>query len=220
MAIPDTDAPPASTSVSRALRAEYVTLAWNTVEAVLALVSGVVASSVALTAFGIDSGIELVSAVVVLVRLRAMLARVEPDEHRERSALRSVAVCFYALATYVLIDATISLALRDRPAASPTGIGVSIAALVIMPTLAAVKRRIAGGLSTSGLPGAATLLRADAAETVLCAVLAVTTLVGLGLDAAFGWWWADPVASLAVVYFAVREGREAWAGELDCCNDD
>lgn len=72
----------------------------------------------------------------------------------------------------------------------------------------------------AGLTGAAALLRADAAETSLCTVLSATTLIGVGLDAAFGWWWADPGASLAVVYFAVREGREAWAGELDCGDDD
>lgn len=220
MALPGTAAPTEHTSVASALRAEYATLGWNTLEAVVALVSGVVAASVALTAFGIDSGIELVSAGVVLVRLRALLARGEPDEQKERRALRIVAVCFYALAAYVLIDATISLALRDRPATSPTGIAISAAALIVMPTLAAAKRRIAGGLDTSGLSGAAVLLRADAAETVLCAVLAATTLVGLGLNAAFGWWWADPIASLTVVYFAIKEGREAWEGELDCCSHE
>jgi divalent metal cation (Fe/Co/Zn/Cd) transporter len=208
------------TLARRAIGVEYVTLGWNSLEAVVAIVSGVVASSVALTAFGIDSGIELISATVVLVRLRALVAGSEPDERKERRALRIVAVCFFALAGYVVIDATISLALGERPAVSPAGVAISGAALIVMPTLAVAKRRIATRLDTGGLTGPAVLLRADAAETALCATLAATTLVGLGLNAAFGWWRADPVASLAVVYFAIREGREAWAGELDCCGDD
>ena len=202
------------------MRVEYLTLGWNTVEAVVAMVSGVVAASVALTAFGIDSAIELVSAAVVLVRLRALLARGEPDERKERRALRIVAVCFFALAAYVIIDATVSLARGDHPAVSLAGIAISVAALVVMPTLAVAKHRVAGHLDRKSLPGAAALLRADAAETGLCAVLAATTLLGLGLNAAFGWWWADPVASFAVVYFAIQEGREAWEGELDCCTDE
>jgi divalent metal cation (Fe/Co/Zn/Cd) transporter len=206
--------------VAQASRIEYLTLGWNTVEAVVALVSGVVAASVALTAFGIDSGIELISAAVVLVRLRALLAQGEPDERKERRALRIVAVCFFALAAYVVIDATVNLAAGDHPAVSPAGIAVSVAALIVMPTLAAAKRRVAGRLDSDALPGAAALLRADAAETVLCAVLAATTLLGLGLNATFGCWWVDPIASLAVVYFAIREGREAWEGELDCCRNE
>lgn len=203
-----------------AVGVEYVTLGWNSLEAVVAMVSGIIAASVALTAFGIDSGIELVSATVVLVRLRALVAGDEPDERKERRAMRVVAVCFYALAGYVAIDASISLAVGDRPAISPAGVAIAAAALIVMPSLAAAKRRIAGRLDSGGLTGPAALLRADAAETALCAVLAATTLVGVGLNVVFGWWWADPVASLAVVYFAIREGREAWAGELDCCDED
>lgn len=203
-----------------AVRVEYVTLGWNCLEAIVAIVSGIIAASVALTAFGIDSGIELVSATVVLVRLRALVAGGEPDDRKERRALRVVAVCFFALAGYVLIDASVSLAVGDRPAISPAGVAIAAAALIVMPTLAAAKRRIAVRLETGGLTGPAALLRADAAETALCAILAVTTLVGVGLNAAFGWWSADPVASLAVVYFAIREGRETWAGELDCCDEN
>lgn len=129
-------------------------------------------------------------------------------------------MCFYALAAYVVIDATISLVEADHPTVSRAGIAISAAALVVMPILAMAKRRAAGRLAANGFDGPAALLRADAAETALCAVLAATTLAGVGLDAVFGWWWADPVASLAVVYFAVKEGREAWAGELYCCGED
>lgn len=204
----------------QAVGVEYLTLGWNSLEAVVALVSGVVAASVALTAFGIDSGIELVSATVVVIRLRALIAGGEPDEAKERRALRVVAVCFYALTGYVVIDAAISLAVAEHPTVSPAGIAISVAALIVMPTLATAKRRVADRLAADEHNGPAALLGADAAETTLCAALAATTLAGIGFDAVFGWWWADPVASLAVVYFAIKEGREAWAGQLDCCDED
>ena len=202
----------------RAVRLEYATLTWNTLEAAVAVVSGVLAASVALTAFGIDSGIELVSAAIVAVRLRALLTGEEPDEAKERTALQAVAICFYALAAYVTVDAAINLIRADHPAISPSGIAIAAAALIVMPLLAAAKKRAAARLSYHGHPGPAALVRADAAETLLCAVLSVTTLLGVGLDAAFGWWWADPAASLAVVYFAIKEGREAWEGDL-CLRD-
>ncbi len=204
----------------RALRLEYATIGWNTIEAVVAIASGIIAASVALTSFGIDSGIEFISAVVVAVRLRSLIASGEANEEKERRALRIVAVLFYVLAVYVLIDATLTLALRDHPAVSPVGIAVTSAALIIMPILAIAKRRVARSLDAIQLSGPAVLLRADSSETALCAVLSVTTLLGLGLNAGFGWWWADPVASLAVVYFAIREGREAWHGEIVCIEDD
>lgn len=213
-----TASPNVSNAARRAVSLEYATLGWNTVEAVVAIASGVVAASVALMAFGIDSGIELVSATVVVVRLRALIAGGEPDEAKERLALRVVAVCFFALAAYVVIDAAVSLIAAGHPSTSVSGMAVTAAALIVMPVLAVSKRRTATHLADAALAGPAALLRADASETMLCAVLSVTTLVGVGLNAALGWWWADPVASLAVVYFAVKEGREAWAGEA-CCND-
>jgi len=202
----------------RAVRLESATLGWNSIEAAVAIVSGILAGSVALMAFGIDSGIEVVSATIVMIRLRALIGGGEPDKAKERTALKAVAVCFYALAGYVIVDAAISLARADHPSASPSGLAITAAALVVMPALAMKKRRAASSLAVSGHHGPATLLRADAAETLLCAVLSVTTLVGVSLDSAFGWWWADPVASLAVIYFAIKEGREAWQGEL-CCDD-
>ncbi len=204
----------------QALRLEYATIGSTTIEAVAAITSGIIAASVALTSFGIDSGIEFISAIVVAVRLRSLIASGEANEEKERRALKVVAVLFYVLAVYVLIDATLTLALRDHPAVSPVGMAVSSAALIIMPLLAIGKRRVARRLDAVQLPGPALLLRADSSETALCAVLSATTLLGLGLNAGFSWWWADPVASLAVVYFAIREGREAWHGEIVCIEDD
>ena len=204
----------------QALRLEYVTIVWNTFEAIVAIASGIIAASVALTSFGIDSGIEVISAIVIAVRLRSLIASGEADEEKERRALRIVAILFYVLAVYVLIDASLTLALRDHPAASPVGIAVTSAALIIMPIFAIAKRRVARRLDAVELSGPAILLRADSSETALCAVLSATTLLGLGLNSGFGWWWADPIASLVVVYFAIREGREAWLGEIVCIEDE
>jgi divalent metal cation (Fe/Co/Zn/Cd) transporter len=201
-------------SARTAVRLEYATVGWNAVEAAVAVGSGIVAGSVALVAFGLDSAIEVVSATVVLVHLRAVLAGSEPNAVRQRRALRTIAVTFFALAAYVTVDAVVALLRGDRPSASPLGLAVTGAAVIVMPTLAWAKRRTARALGEHGHQGSAVLLDADAAETLLCAVLSMATLVGVGANAAFGWWWADPLAGLVVVYFAVREGREAWEGEL------
>lgn len=201
-------------SAGTAVRLEYVTIGWNAIEAAVAVGSGIVAGSVALVAFGLDSAIEVVSATVVLVHLRAVLAGSEPNAARQRRALRTIAVTFFVLAAYVTVDAAITLLSADRPDASPVGLVVTGAAVIVMPTLAWAKRRTARALGEHGRQGSAVLLNADAAETLLCAVLSLATLIGVGANAIFGWWWADPVAGLVVVYFAIREGREAWEGEL------
>ena len=208
------------TPAQRALRLEYLTVGWNSVEAAVAVASGIIAASVALTAFGIDSAIEVVSATIVAARLRALLAGGEPDERKERRALRIIAGCFFALAAYVLTDASLSLASSDRPRTSPAGIAITAAALIIMPSLAYAKRQAANRLQQTGQPGPAALVLADSAETALCALLSATTLLGIGLDAAMGWWWADPIASLAVAFLAIKEGTEAWQGDIDCSGDD
>jgi divalent metal cation (Fe/Co/Zn/Cd) transporter len=179
------------------------------VEAGVAVTAGIVAGSLALTSFGFDSVIELVSAGLVLSRLRAGLRGGRADELAERRVLRVIAVTFFALAAYVLIGSAIDLAVRAHPERSPVGIGLTVGSLLVMPLLGWRKRRVGSAL---GNP----LVLADAAETMLCSALAATTLLGLVLFAAFGWWWADPVAALAVAWFAVREGREAWRGELGC----
>lgn len=208
-----TTKPDGEPAARRAVRLEYATIGWNTLEAIVAIVSGALAASVALMAFGIDSAIEIVSAAVVAVRLRALLAGIERDERRQRRALLLVAGCFFALAAYIIIDASLTLARGDHPATSVAGTAIAAAALVVMPLLAIGKRRAGGRLANAGLRGPALLVRADGTETLLCAVLAASTLVGLVLNATMKWWWADPLSSLTIVYFAIREGLEAWPGD-------
>jgi divalent metal cation (Fe/Co/Zn/Cd) transporter len=179
------------------------------IEAAVAVTAGIIVGSLALTSFGFDSVIELASACLVLRRLRAELADGRPDEQAERRVLRIIAVTFFALAGYVITGSVIDLATRAHPERSPVGIGLTVASLLVMPLLGWRKRRVGISLRNQ-------LVVADAAETMLCATLAATTLLGLVLFAAFSWWWADPVAALAVACFAVREGREARHGELVC----
>jgi len=189
----------------QAVRLEQFSAGWMLIEAAVAVSAGIIAGSLALTSFGFDSVIELVSAVLVLRRLRTELA----DERAEQRVLRIIAVTFYALAAYVIIGSAVDLATSAHPEHSPVGIGLTISSLLVMPLLGWRKRRVG---SLLGNP----LIQADAAETILCATLAATTLLGLVLFTTLGWWWADPIAALAVGYFAVREGREAWHGELIC----
>ena len=193
----------------QAIRLEQFSVAWMLIEAGVAVTAGIIARSLALTSFGFDSVIELLAATLVLRRLRAELSRGEPSEHAERRVLRIIAVTFFVLAAYVVIASALDLATQAHPERSPIGIGLTISSLLVMPLLGWRKRRVGAALPNQ-------LVTADAAETILCATLAATTLLGLVLFAAFGWWWADPIAALAVAYFAVREGREAWHGELAC----
>jgi divalent metal cation (Fe/Co/Zn/Cd) transporter len=193
----------------QAIRLERFSIAWMLIEAGVAVTAGIIAGSLALTSFGFDSVIELVSASLVLRRLRAELAGGRANAPAERRVLRIIAVTFFVLAAYVVIGSVIDLATRAHPERSAAGIGLTVASLLVMPLLGWRKRRVGTSLHNQ-------LVLADAAETLLCATLAATTLLGLVLFAAFSWWWADPIAALAVAYFAVREGREAWHGELAC----
>lgn len=214
------DSPISPTNPARAAaRLEYATVAWNAVEALVAVVAGLAAGSVALVAFGLDSGIEIVSATVVLVHLRGLLRGEEPDENRERRSLRIIAVTFFALAAYVTVEAAGTLIRREQPDASPFGVAFTAVAFAVMLLLARAKRSTSRRLNDVGHSAAAALLSADAAETALCAVLSAATLAGLLSNLTLGWWWADPVAGLVVVYFAVREGREAWEGRLNYQDD-
>ncbi len=195
------------------VRLEYATIALAALEAAAALVSGVWAGSVALVAFGGDSLVEMLSGLVVLGQLSA-LVHARGGRITEHRSHRILAVLFYALALYVTVNAAAALLSVHRPHENALGVVVSAASTVVMPLLAWRKRRGAARLRARGLTAVARLVAADAAETALCATLAVSTLVGVVL-ASLHWWWADPLASLAVVYFALREGREAWECDPD-----
>jgi divalent metal cation (Fe/Co/Zn/Cd) transporter len=191
----------------RGRRLEYLTLAWNVVEAAVAVGSGVLAGSTALVGFGVDSLIESSSGAILLWRLRDG----EHGEARETAALRMVGLSFLILAAWVGWDALNSLLYREGPEESLVGIALAAVSLVVMPLLAREKRRVARGLESRAL-------EADSRQTDLCAYLSAILLVGLGLNAVLGWWWADPVAGLAMVPIIGREGLESLRGEgcTDC----
>ncbi|MHB1128526.1 MAG: cation transporter [Ilumatobacteraceae bacterium] len=190
----------------RARRLAWATIAWNVVEAVVAIVAGSAAGSIALIGFGLDSTVEVMSALVIVWQLHGL------DEKRERTALKLIAISFYVLAGYVTIQALVDLTSGIEPSASPIGIGLAIASLIVMPALATAKRR------TGRQMGSSTVV-ADSNQTKLCAYLSVILLGGLIFNATIGWWWADSVAALVIAALAINEGRQAWSGETcnDCC---
>ena len=190
----------------RAVRLAWATIVWNLVEAVVAIAAGKAASSIALIGFGLDSTVEVMSAVVIVWQFRGLA------EDRERRALKLIAVSFFALAAYVGMQAMFDLLGRSEPKSSTVGICLAIASLTVMPMLARAKRRNGNAM------GSATVV-ADSNQTKLCAYLSAILLAGLILNATAGWWWADPLAALAIAGLAVNEGREAWRGETrdDCC---
>jgi divalent metal cation (Fe/Co/Zn/Cd) transporter len=196
----------ASAYKRRAVRLAWATIAWNVVEAIVAIAAGTAASSIALVGFGLDSTVEVMSAVVIVWQFRGL------NEDRERRALKLIAVSFFALGGYVSVQAIIDLVGASEPSESPVGIALAIASLIVMPVLARAKRR------NGTLMGSATVV-ADSNQTKLCAYLSAILLGGLLFNATVGWWWADPVAALAIAALAVNEGREAWRGEIcdDCC---
>jgi divalent metal cation (Fe/Co/Zn/Cd) transporter len=184
----------------------WFTIVYNVAEGIVAVVAGVLAGAVSLVGFGLDSVIEVVAASVVLVRLRAELRGAEPDEAKERVALKVIAVTFFALAAYLLVAGVRDLIVGETPESSPLGIGITAASLIVMPVLAISKRRV-------GKRMASRLVLADAAETALCAILSVSTLLGLVLFVITGWTWLDAVAGFVIAVFAINEGREAWSGD-------
>lgn len=186
---------------------ERATIAYNVVEGVIAVTAGLAAGLVSLVGFGIDSGIEVAAAAVVLHHLRAELHGGEVDKGKERRALRFIAVTFFALALYVTIEGIGNILRDDVPDTSAVGVAITGASIVIMPWLARAKRRAGEALGSQ-------LVIADAAETRLCAWLSVSTFAGLGAFSLFGWTWLDAVAGFVIAGFAVVEGREAWEGEL------
>ncbi|WP_199423062.1 cation transporter [Actinotalea solisilvae] len=191
----------------RALGLARFTVAYNVVEGVVAIAAGAVAGLVSVVGFGVDSAIESAAGVLVAVRLAARLRDGVTDERRERRALRAIAVTFFLLAGYVVVEGVRSLLAGEAPDRSPVAVGVLVASLVVMPLLAAAKRRV-------GLRLGDRLVLADAAETRICVLLSVSTLAGLVLHALTGATWLDPVAGFVIAAFALHEGREAWEGEL------
>jgi len=194
--------------VRRGLRLNYLTLAYNTVEAIVSIAAGLVAGSVALVGFGVDSGIEVTASAAAQWRLRADLDPVR-RERVERVTHRVIGASFLVLAAYVAVDSVTTLWKREAPAASPAGLMILVLSLLVMPVLARAKRRVARALLSRAL-------EADAAQTSLCAYLSLIALAGVGLNSAFGWWWADPVAALAMVPIVAKEGMEGLRGEAGC----
>ncbi|GAB3014903.1 hypothetical protein GCM10011376_07020 [Nocardioides flavus (ex Wang et al. 2016)] len=179
-------------------------VAYNAVEAVIAISAGLVAGSVALVGFGLDSVVEVSSGLIILWQFRHRM-----PESRERRALRLMAVSFFALAAYVGFESVRALLGDHEPEASPVGIGLAVASLAIMPFLSWAQRRTGRALGSEAVV-------ADSTQTLLCSYLSAVLLVGLLLNATLGWYWADPLAGLVIAAVAVREGREAWRGE-GCC---
>lgn len=199
-------------TVRRGRRLEFLTLAWNSLEAALAVFAGIMAGSIALMSFGLDSVIEVFSGSVLLWRLRPH-ADVQTSEKSEKKALFLVGISFAALAVYVAADSIYSLVARKLPESSVLGITVTAAAVVVMPLLARSKRKVASLISSQAL-------RADSKQTDLCAYLSAITLVGLALNAVLGWWWADPAAALLMVPIISKEAYTALRGEHCNCADE
>lgn len=188
-------------------RAQLLALAsvtYNVVEAVIAISAGVVAGSVALVGFGLDSIVEVSSGLIILWQFRHRL-----PESRERQALRLMAFSFFALAAYVSFESVRALLGDHDPDHSPVGIGLAVASLVIMPFLSWAQRRTGRALGSNAVV-------ADSTQTLLCTYLSAVLLIGLVLNATLGWSWADPIAGLIIAAVALKEGREAWRGE-GCC---
>ena len=188
---------------------EYFTVGYNSLEGVIAIASGIIAGSVALVGFGFDSAIEVISGLALLWRLYG-----DADETRreriEQRALRIVGVSFFILGAYVTFDAVKSLVRREAPEESIVGIVLAAVSVIVMPLLVRAKRRVARAIGSAAL-------NADATQTQICTYLSAILLCGLGLNAAVGWWWADPVAALVMVPIIVKEGWEGIRGEH--CDD-
>jgi divalent metal cation (Fe/Co/Zn/Cd) transporter len=202
-------APSATTHLAaRGRRLEYFTIGWNCLEAVIAIISGIWAGSIALVGFGLDSLIEVTSGAALLWRLHH-----EDSARKDRIegwSLRIVGWCFLALAAYILADSVWAFRERQAPEESWTGIVLAAVSLLVMPWLAREKQRVAAGIRSNAL-------RADARQTELCAWLSAILLGGLLLHALFGWWWADPAAGLVMTPIIAKEGIDALRGKACGC---
>jgi divalent metal cation (Fe/Co/Zn/Cd) transporter len=199
--------------VGRGRNLEYMTIGWNAIEGIVAIAAGVVAGSISLTAFGIDSLIEVTSGVALLWRM-VVDSDAERGERNEKRALRVVGICFLALAAYIFFESGADLLSRKTPERSLPGVVLACASLVAMPLLAHAKRRAACELGSAAM-------RADAKQTEFCFWLSGILLAGLVLNATFGLWWADAVAALVMAPLIAKEGIEALRGDEGCdsCSD-
>ncbi len=194
--------------LSRARLLEYLTVGWNAVEAAVAITAGSVAGSSSLVGFGLDSIIESLSGGVLLWRLRDG----DVGEERERRAQKLVGLSFFVLAAYVAYESAESLIQGEPAAVSPVGIALAVASLIVMPILARRKRAVSRELGSLAM-------ESDSRQTDLCAYLSAVLLAGLGLNALFGWWWADPVAAFGMVVIIISEGIRAFRGDsCDACH--
>ena len=188
----------------RARQLAGASVAYNIVECIIAVWAGAAASSVALIGFGLDSLVEVSSGLIILWQFSHHL-----PESRERVAQRLMALSFFALAGYVTFGSVRGLMFGVEPDTSPVGIGLAIASLIIMPILSWAQRRTGRRLGSGAVV-------ADSSQTLLCTYLSSVLLLGLVLNAALGWSWADPIAALVIAGVAINEGRNAWRGDL-CC---
>jgi divalent metal cation (Fe/Co/Zn/Cd) transporter len=197
-----------SIEVKQGVQIEIITILWMVVEMAVSIGAGIAARSALLTAFGVDSLIELISAFILLWRLSVekQAGDLENVERAEKRAALVVAITLGVLCVYVLISSMYGLITRSKPERSMLGIGVSAAALLIMPYLAFMKRRISRLIHSQALAG-------DAVNSITCAAMAATVLVGLALNSLFGFWWAEYVAALIFLIWLIQETREAF-GEI------
>jgi divalent metal cation (Fe/Co/Zn/Cd) transporter len=198
--------------VRRGRQLAWLTIGWNTVEGVVAIASGAVAGSIALIGFGVDSFVEVFAGSVILWRLAQERHGGHVSEAAERRAVKLIAATFLALAVGIAVESFRKLFGAEHPDPSTAGIVLTIVSLIVMPLLARAKRRVGREMGSRAVV-------ADATETTLCVWLSAIVLVGLLLNALFGWWWADPIAALGIVYIAGREGIRHWKSEEldDCC---
>ena len=196
------------TLAHRGKRLEYFTIAWNSLEGLIGIGAGVLAGSISLVGFGIDSFIEVTSGAILLWRM-SVDADVERRERNERLSLRIVGGCFLTLASYVAYEALIDLTRESAPARSIPGIILACVSLIVMPILSRAKKDIAKGLGSAAM-------KADARQTDFCVYLSSILLAGLALNAIVGWWWADPTAALVMVPIIAKEGFDGVRAK-SCC---
>jgi len=196
--------------VQQAIRLEYFTIIYNITEGLVSVVLGGVANSIALIGFGLDSFVESLSGLVVLWRFRGEAQGEREYATLESRALRYVGWSFFLLSAYIVVESIRKLWFQEQSEPSPLGILLAVLSLIVMPVLTRKKYRTGKALDSAAMVG-------DSKQTLACALLSVALLLGLSLNAAFDWWWADPIAGLAMVPWLLKEGHEALRGKA-CCD--